>query len=252
LLELIQGIRQRHPRMGGRKLYHELQDSMAALDISRGRDAFFDLLRECDLLVPAKRSHRRTTRPGLWRCPNLLEELDMVRVHQVWVADITYLATEQGFVYLALITDAYSRYIVGYDLSCSLAAEGALRALDQAIAQTTSDALNGLIHHSDHGVQYTAWPYTDRLRDVGIRPSMGTIGNCYDNAMAERVVGILKNEYSLDDLFVNNPHAQTATDQAIWLYNYERPHLSLDYAKPAEIHFHNQAQNMVCQPSSLW
>jgi len=237
LVELVQGIRQRHPRMGVRKLHHELRGPMAALDISRGRDAFFNLLRDRHLLVPAKRSRRRTTRSGLWRCPNLLADLELERVHQAWVGDITYITTEQGFVYLALLTDAYSRFIVGYDLSSSLAAEGSLRALNQAIEQNVGNDLTGLIHHTDHGVQYTAWPYGDRLHDVGIRPSMGEVGNCYENALAERMNGILKCEYGLDDLFVDDKYAQEAVHEAIWLYNYERPHLSLNYRKPAEVHF---------------
>jgi transposase InsO family protein len=237
LLELVQGLRQRHPRMGGRKLYHELQEAMAALDICRGRDVFFDLLREHDLLVSNKRSRRRTTRSGLWRCPNLVIDLEIVQTQQVWVADITYLTTEQGFIYLALLTDAFSRFIVGYDLSTSLVAEGTLRALERAIAFTPSQALNGLIHHSDHGVQYTAWPYRDRLQSLGIQSSMGAVGNCYENALAERVIGTLKNEYALDDLFVDFRHALTAVKEAIWLYNYERPHLSLAYRKPAQVHF---------------
>lgn len=236
LLELVQGIRQRHPRMGVRKLYHELQAPMAALAIRRGRDALFALLRDHDLLVPVKRSRRRTTRAGLWHCPNLLRDLTVVRVNQVWVADITYITTEQGFVYLALLTDAYSRFIVGHDLSSSLAAEGCLRALTRALAQTDPTALTGLIHHSDHGVQYTAWPYIDRLRTVGMRPSMGQVGNCYENALAERVNGILKCEYGLDHLFLDDTHAQTAVQEAIGLYNYERPHLALDYAKPAQVY----------------
>lgn len=239
LVELVRSIRQRHPRMGGRKLHHELKGPMAALGITRGRDAFFDLLRNRDLLVPLKRSRRRTTRAGLWRCPNLLVDLTLVRVHQAWVADITYITTEQGFLYLALLTDAFSRFIVGYDLSASLAAEGSLRALNEAIAQTPSHNLKGLVHHSDHGVQYIAWPYSDRLRSLGIQPSMGEVGNCYDNALAERVIGILKCEYGLDDLFVDHKHAHIAVCEAIWLYNYERPHLSLDYCKPAEIHCRN-------------
>lgn len=239
LVELVQGIRQRHPRMGGRKLYHELQTEMTILAISRGRDAFFDLLRETDLLVPKKRSQRRTTRSGLWHYPNLLVDLNLRRVNQAWVGDITYITTEQGFVYLALLTDVFSRFIVGYDLSSSLAAEGCLRALNCAIDQTTNHDLDGLIHHSDHGVQYTAWPYHDRLQSVNIRPSMGEVGNCYENALAERVNGILKCEYGLDDLFVNLEHAQQAVREAIWLYNYERPHLSLDYCKPAEIYLKN-------------
>lgn len=237
LVELVQGIRQRHPRLGGRKLHHELQAPMATLEITRGRDALFDLLRAHDLLVPTKRSRRRTTWPGLWRCPNLLADLTLLRVQQAWVADITYITTEQGFVYLALLTDAFSRFIVGHDLSSSLAAEGCIRALNQAIGQTASNARKGLIHHSDHGVQYTAWPYQDQLQAVGMQPSMGAVGNCYDNALAERVIGILKCEYGLADLYVDSGHALQAVDEAIWLYNYERPHLALDYRKPAEIHF---------------
>jgi len=239
LLELVQAIRQRHPRLGGRKLHHELQGSMAALGIARGRDAFFTLLRERGLLVPAKRSRRRTTRAGLWRCPNLLSGLRLQHVHQAWVGDITYLTCEQGFVYLALLTDACSRSIVASDLSSSLAADGCLRALNQAIAQTPPRALSGLIHHTDHGVQYSAWPYHERLQATGIRPSMGEVGNCYENALAERVIGILKCEYGLDALFLDLPHAQRAVRQAIWLYNYERPHLALGYHKPAEVYFDN-------------
>ncbi len=238
IIELVQGLRQRHPRMGGRKLHHELQNNMAALDIARGRDAFFDLLREQNLLVPRKRSRRRTTRSGLWRCDNLLSNLLLERVHQAWVADITYITTEQGFVYLALITDAYFRFIVGYDLSSSLAAEGCLRALNHAIGYKTNE-LKGLIHHSDHGVQYTAWPYREQLQSVGIRSSMGEVGNCYENALAERMNGILKCEYYLDNLFIDIEHAQKAVREASWLYNYERPHLSLNYCKPAEVHFSN-------------
>ena len=236
LVELVPGWRQRHPRLGGRKLYHLLQPALTALGIQRGRDAFFDLLRDRELLVPLKRSQRRTTRSGLWRCPNLLAELHLTHVNQVWVGDITYLTTEQGFLYLALLTDAFSRFIVGFDLSCSLAAEGCLRALNQAIDQTASGHLLGLIHHSDHGVQYTAWPYCNRLQTVGIHPSMGQVGNCYENALAERVNGILKGEYALDDLFVDDAHALTAVREAICLYNFERPHLSLDFARPADIY----------------
>lgn len=143
---------------------------MAALDIQRGRDAFFDLLRRHQLLVPVKRNRRRTTFAGLWHCPNLTTELTLERPGQLWVADITDLTTEQGFLYLALLTDAFSSFVVGYDLSSSLATEGTLRALDQALAQTgqTTD----LIHHSDHGVQYTAYSYRERLQQHLIRSSI--------------------------------------------------------------------------------
>ena len=239
VLELVQGIRQRHPRMGGRKLHHELKEPLAALGITRGRDALFELLRRHGLLIPTKRSRCRTTQSGLWRCPNLLTDLTVTQVNQVWVADITYITIEQGFLYLALLTDAFSRFIVGFDLSASLAVEGCQRALEMAVEQTSGATLSGLIHHSDHGVQYTAWPYRDRLQSLGMLSSMGEVGNCYENPLAERMNGILKCEYGLDDLFANDKVAQRATQESVWLYNYERPHLSLDYCKPSEIYFGN-------------
>lgn len=237
IVELVQGIRQRHPRMGGRKLHHELQNPMAALGISRGRDALFELLAANNLLVVTQRNRRRTTHAGLWRCANLLTGLTVTHPHQVWVGDITYLTTEEGFVYLALLTDVFSRFIVGFDLSSSLALEGCRRSLAQAIQQANGANLCGLIHHSDHGVQYTAWPYRQHLQQMGIRSSMGQVGNCYENALAERVNGILKCEYGLNDLFIDKAQAQKAVVQAVWLYNYERPHLALNYSKPAEIYF---------------
>lgn len=237
IVELVQGIRQRHPYMGGRKLLHELQPQMEMLGISRGRDAFFDLLRDHDLLIPSKRNRRRTTRPGLWKFPNLIADLRLNGIQQVWVGDITYITTESGFAYLALLTDAFSRFIVGYDLSTSLAMEGCLRTLGMALARAYSTSLEGMIHHSDHGVQYTSWPYCERLEAAGIRASMGEVGNCYENALAERVNGILKIEYGLDGLFVDWRQACSAVEEAVWLYNYERPHLALDYRKPADVHF---------------
>jgi len=216
LLEFVQGIRQWHPRMGGRKLHHELKESMLALGIKRGRDKFFDFLRAHDLLVPIKRNQCRTTRSGRWRRPNLLADLTVERVNQAWVGDITYIRTEQGFRYLALLTDRYSRFIVGYDLSDSLAVEGCLRALNRAIQLTGREKLPGLIHHSDHGIQYIADAYDNRLDAAEMLASMGEVGNCYDNALAERMNGILKCEYNLNDLFVDDKDAEIAVQQAIY------------------------------------
>ncbi len=235
ILDMVRAIRERHTQMGGRKLLHKISPKMRQKGIKKGRDSFFDLLREKDLLIKQERAQRRTTWAGLWRYPNRLEGLAITGPQQVWVADITYLETEEGFCYLSLITDAYSRYIVGYDVSTSLSVEGAQRALEMAIAQA-APPLTGLIHHSDHGVQYTSNAYRDRLEELGILPSMGEIGNCYDNALAERMNGILKLEYGLEYRFVNFKHALLATQEAIWLYNFDRPHLSLDYQVPADIH----------------
>ena len=135
VVEMVQEIRQRHPRMGGRKLYHRLQPKLRQKGIKMGRDRFFTVLREHNLLVKPKKRTYRTTWPGLWRCDNLLADTQVTQPNQAWVCDLTYLATETGFVYLALVTDLFSRCVVGYDLSTSLSLEGASRAVQMAITQ---------------------------------------------------------------------------------------------------------------------
>lgn len=235
VLVWVREIRHWHPRMGARKLYHKLKEKLMQAEIQMGRDRLFDLLRQHDLLVRRRRRQHRTTIPGLKRAENLLEDLAITQPDQVWVSDITYVTTERGFHYLFLITDAFSRRIMGWELSPSLAAEGALAALDQAIA-TAQGPLQGLIHHSDRGCQYTSIDYLLRLQATGARPSMGEKGNCYDNALAERINGILKIEYGLDGCFVNFAQARQATQQAIMLYNQDRPHLALHYHTPVEVY----------------
>lgn len=235
ILTKVRAIRQRHPRMGGRKLLRKLGPELSQEGISLGRDRFFDLLGKYDLLVRPPKQWSKTTRSGIWHSPNLLKDLPIIGVQQVWVGDITYLQTEAGFCYLFLLTDAYSRYIVGYDLSTSLAVEGARRALEMATDQA-SFPLKGLIHHTDHGIQYANRIYRELLEELGILSSMGEVGNCYENALAERMNGILKQEYSLGDLFTDFAQARRAVREAVWLYNYERPHLSLDYQIPVRIH----------------
>lgn len=234
-LELVRAVRQRHPQLGARKLLFLLQPLLEVRGYRIGRDHLFDLLRRHDLLVPRRRRGTRTSWPGYWRCENLLATATLDAPQQAWVADITYLLLADGFAYLALITDAYSRFIVGFDVSRSLAVEGCERALQMALAQRQG-ALAGLIHHSDHGVQYGALRYRQLLGEYQIRSSMGAVGNCYENALAERVNGILKLEYGLAARFDDLPAAQRATKEAIHLYNYERPHLSLAYQTPAAQH----------------
>jgi putative transposase len=231
----VRAVRAKHPRMGTRKLWQEIGGWLKEQGFSYGRDRLFDLLRRHQLLVEPARRTRRTTYAGLWRCPNLLEELEVTRPNQVWVSDITYIETEQGFVYLALITDVYSRRIMGYDLGQTLAVEGALRALQMACRMAQGN-LAGLIHHSDHGVQYTCHAYRHFLEQRQMRSSMGEVGNCYDNALAERVNGIVKLEYYLGTCFASFSQALQAVKQAVWLYNHERPHLSLAYQKPHAVY----------------
>lgn len=235
VLQDVLAERRKHPRMGVRKLLYKLQSSWLARGIRIGRDGLFALLRRHGLLVTRKRKGFRTTLPGGVRSENLLANRAITAPDQAYVADITYLETEQGFRYLALVTDLYSRKIVGWDLSDSLSQEGVLRAMRQAVRQRRG-RLSGLIHHSDHGVQYASRNYLAFLARHGIRSSMGRVGNAYDNAVAERVNGILKLEYLLDQRFPDVHTARKAVQQAIHLYNSDRPHLSLQYRTPAQVY----------------
>ena len=236
IIKLVQQIRRRHHKMGGKKLYHLLDEEIHRIDGSMGRDKFFDLLRHKGLLVRRRRKYAVTTQSQHWFrvYSNHLADFTAERPHQVWVCDITYLRTRQGFVYLFLITDAFSRKIVGWELSNSLGLEGALRALDQAIKQCPSP--QGLIHHSDRGFQYCSHEYVNKLKAKGIEISMAEAGNCYENAMAERVNGILKDEYGLDVTYADGKHARQAAREGIQCYNEERPHWSLDLEIPAKVH----------------
>lgn len=232
----VLGLRRRHRRMGTRKLLAELRPVLARKGVRVGRDRLFELLGRHQLLIRPKRRYRRTTIAGRWRCQNLLEkQLRISAANQAWVSDITYLDSEKGFLYLSLVTDLYSRCIIGYQVSQSLAVEGTLAAIRRACkeAQTT----DGVIHHSDRGVQYTCSAYRNYLHKQGIQSSMGARGDCYDNAVAERINGILKLEYGLDARFKDLADAKRSVREAIWLYNHERPHLSLGYKKPAQLYY---------------
>jgi putative transposase len=233
--ELVMANRIEMPRLGGRKLYHLIKDQLMAHDIKLGRDSFFGWLHNHDLLVRPKKSFTKTTN-SLHRFrvhQNLIKNLKATRSDQIWVSDITYIRTRKGFCYLALITDAYSRKIVGYDLSNSLELEGCMRALKQACKQKVGA---NTIHHSDRGIQYCSKRYTHWLRKKGIEISMAEAGNCYENAMAERVNGILKNELNLDAIFESVKHAQKAAKQAIHTYNTKRPHMAIGFKKPIELY----------------
>ena len=233
-LKVVRTERQMLPRLGTRKLYHLHQERFEALKL--GRDALFDLLRGQGLLIRGKRSRRRTTdsRHGLLTYENLLKDHQATAPERVFVADITYIETLEGYRYAALVTDAYSRKIVGYDLSASLSIEGSLRALQMALSSV--DDATGLIHHSDRGVQYCSGAYVAVLAQHKARVSMAAVGNPYENALAERVNGILKGEFFLDGLFASEAQARAVLEQAVWLYNERRPHLSLDYRTPSQVH----------------
>jgi transposase InsO family protein len=235
VLELVRQVRRKHPRMGGRKLLFKVDPMLRAEQLQIGRDRLFDLLRDQDLLVPRRKIYRHTTVPGMWRATNLLPGLIIDHPNQVWVCDITYLELElHRFAYLFLLMDLFSRYILGWYVSPSLAADGALASLQMALNRLPRP-VDSLIHHSDHGVQYSAHAYLDTLRQNAIRPSMGMVGSCYDNIFAERVIGTLKSEYVLDDPFQDIPQVNTAVKEVVQLYNTDRPHLALNMETPADV-----------------
>ena len=251
VLSRVLEIRQELPRVGVRKLRYLLQDFYREHGITMGRDRLGNLLRGHDLLVRARRKPTRTTFPGGVRSENLLVSTPISGPNQAWVADITYIATELGYRYLALVTDLYSRRIMGWDLANSLSLEGTVRAMKMAIAVAGGD-VKGLIHHSDHGSQYTSRDYLSLLHKAQVRSSMGAVGNAYDNAVAERVNGILKLEFMLDQCFPDDATAYRAVANAIHLYNTKRPHLSLKYATPERVYLEGlrqrEASALIAEP----
>jgi transposase InsO family protein len=233
--QLVKAERTLQPRLGGRKLFKILASVLAKAGVKLGRDAFFALLREKGLLVPPLPKSPGTTRfePSLPVFHNLVASLTLTGPNQAWAADITYIRTNEGFLYLSLITDMWSRKIVGFHAGDSLETEGALAALAMALA-----SLRGAkpIHHSDRGCQYASHRYVGTLKEAGPAISMTEELHCYENAMAERVNGILKQEYYLGSCFKNKDQAEAAVKQAVYLYNTRRPHMSLDYQTPEKMH----------------
>ena len=237
IVELVKKKRKRHKRKGGKKVHGELKADFLAASIKCGRDKFFDILRENNMLVKYRKRFVKTTQSKhmFFRYPNLIKDLDINRAEQVFVSDITYIRTKQGFMYLFLITDAYSKQIMGWELSDNLKTINAIKALKMAIKNRLYPD-RSLIHHSDRGLQYCNPAYTQILKDNGIAISMTTKYDPYENAVAERVNGILKTEYEIGDGFVGPKDAKREIKYAIRLYNTDRPHMSCNGLVPVEAH----------------
>lgn len=240
VLEKIQDIRKNHARMGGRKLYEKLEPFFLEHKIKMGRDALFDLLRYHGLLVQRKKKRIVTTHSSHWlrKYPNLIQGWNPKKSNQLWVSDITYWKIETGHVYLSLITDAFSHKVVGYHVANSLEAVETVKALNMAI-QNNKEKIESLIHHSDRGVQYCSSEYVKQLQKHKIKISMTQNGDPYENAIAERINGILKQEY-LEVLPVFSlQQAKDRLDFVIPLYNKDRPHMSIGNKTPEEVHEKN-------------
>lgn len=240
--EMVMNLRRFMPRVGTRKLYYLIKPALTEGGIKLGRDGLFDYLRDEGLLVKPRRRYTRTTFSKHWmrKYPNLLKEITADRAEKVFVSDITYLESDEGVHYLSLVTDAFTRKIMGYEVSREMKSSDVAKALKMAIeARQTRQPL---IHHSDRGVQYCAGDYQQILANNGIRPSMTDGYDCYQNALAERVNGILKQEFlyyrckSFDEL-------KSLVKQSVNIYNHLRPHLSLGMKTPEDVHE---------KASSLW
>jgi transposase InsO family protein/transposase-like protein len=238
--EEVLRIRKYLPRMGGRKLYYMMHSFLKKNKIKKGRDKFFEVLKERNLLIKKKKNRKRTTNSNhsFRKHDNLIKDLQVDAANQLWVSDITYISCGRTFFYLSLVMDAYSRKIVGWHLSEDLKAEGTIQALKMALTSLSpvQKRQTDLIHHSDRGVQYCCYDYIKLLNSKHISVSMTQNGDPYENILAERINRTIKEEFLSQFLFSNFQEAKQVTAQSIKTYNQLRPHLSLDYLTPEQAH----------------
>jgi putative transposase len=241
ILEQVDCVRKHQPRCGGRKLFIMLQPFFNQHNISMGRDKFFDLLKRNKLLVrTTKRSvHTTNSKHHFYRYPNLVRDFTPLKAHELWVADITYIPLKERFAYLFLITDAYSRKIVGFHISDDMKVSSAVVALKKALEQKPPETI--VIHHSDRGIQYCSTEYVSLLQQHHALISMTNNGDPLENAIAERINGILKTE--LISSFYNDIDAASIhITRCITIYNHKRRHSSLNWQIPAEVHLQKGPQ----------
>ncbi len=232
---LVENIRMQMPRLGTRKLYYLLKSDFDKEGIKVGRDALFDYLRREQLLIKPKKNYTKTTNSRHWlrKYPNLLKGRKAVRPQEVLVSDITYIKSRERTHYLSLVTDAFSRKIMGYHLSDDMAAEDVVKALKMAVRKRKDQ--KELIHHSDRGLQYCSAVYQTELTKNQITPSMTDGYDCYQNALAERINGILKTEFLIEKCN-NRKDLEKLIKQSVDTYNNLRPHLALKYQTPNFVH----------------
>lgn len=239
VVQMVMEVRQQMPRLGTRKLYYLLESQLN--DIRVGRDKLFAILKANHMLIKSKRSYRVTTNSHhrFHKHKNLIESLAPVRPEQIWASDITYIGNRGNHRYLALVTDTYSKKIVGYDLSTSLGTDGAIRALKMGLKQRLYKEQK-LIHHSDRGFQYCCDDYQEILTKKKVQCSMTESYDPYANAVAERVNGILKQEFQLEDYNVELSVMKDLVRNSVDIYNQKRPHYSCNMKTPEQMH--KQAQ----------
>lgn len=237
IIQLIREVRQSLPKAGGRMLYIKLKNDLFKMDIKLGRDGLFEVLKSNNLMIRRRKRRIWTTdsNHGLRVYPNLIREIEITKPNQVWVSDITYWRIGEEFLYISLITDAYSKKILGYNVAESLQGINARRALKMAITQAPFP-LRQIIHHSDRGIQYCNKKYTQILTRNRFKISMSARGNPLENSVAERINGTIKNDFLNHYKVQNLSEAKEALEKAVRIYNDERPHSSVENLPPTEAH----------------
>lgn len=250
VLKEVVRLREIHPRMGTRKLCELLEPMMLEHSIKMGRDALYDLLAANSLLVRKRKRSIKTTNSHHWlrKYPNLIRDFSPTSINQLWVSDITYWKIfSQKYLYISLITDAYSRKIIGYHVAETMEAIESVKALQIAMSSLNKTNYKTLIHHSDRGMQYCSGKYVKLLQDYGIKISMTENGDPLENAIAERVNGILKEEYLNHYKIESIKEAQDYLSKAVEIYNNMRPHMSIGNFTPSKVHNNHQIK-----PKRLW
>lgn len=225
------------PRVGTRKLYHLIGPRLKQLGLKMGRDGLFVLIRDYGLQIKPRKRYVQTTMSKHWlrKWPNQVKQRVVSRPDEVWVSDITYLKTEEGTMYLNLITDAFSRKIVGHALADNMETESMIPALDSALKQREHPEF-GTIHHSDRGLQYCSKEYVQRTVLNNVLLSMTENGDPYENALAERMNRTLKEEFGMDRTLKSKAQVKRLVEESISLYNNKRPHLALKMNTPQQVH----------------
>lgn len=237
MLNMIQTERKILPMLGGRKVYHQIKPAMQMASIKMGRDKLFKLLGDHDLLIEPKRRYITTTNSKHWlrKYPNIIKGIEINGPEQVWVSDITYIKTDEGNCYLNLVTDAFSRRIMGYSIAQNMNTEEMKKAYDMAVGSRIYPN-EPLIHHSDRGLQYCSSDYVKISTENNIAISMTENGDPYENALAERMNRTLKEEFGLGRRLQSRQQAFRLAAEAVDLYNQKRPHLSLKMNTPNNVH----------------
>lgn len=225
------------PRVGTRKLYHLMEAELRSKELKMGRDGLFALLGSHDLLIRPRRRYVQTTNSKHWlrKWPNLVSDKEVRRPDEVWVSDITYLKTEEGTMYLNMVTDAFSRRIVGYAVADNMETAAMIRAFEMALAQRKHRG-RPVIHHSDRGVQYCSKEYVAMAAKHHVLLSMTENGDPYENALAERMNRTIKEEFGMDRTLKSKQQLKALVEDSILLYNSRRPHLALNMQTPDQVH----------------